>query len=120
MIYGRSYHYTDSLVTIPYKHNSLRIEYNVNSNDASQSALFWADLMNPFLRRVESRIHEQFGRVVTLRLQEPEQKAEDVEEVFRQTEAIRSKAYTAAVQHRPKVTAKAAPAKRIFLFCKEL
>ena len=25
---------------IPYKHNSLRIEYNVNSNDASQSALF--------------------------------------------------------------------------------
>ena len=32
--------YTDSLVTIPYKHNSLRIEYNVNSNDASQSALF--------------------------------------------------------------------------------
>lgn len=40
LIYGRSYHYTDSLVTIPYKHNSLRIEYNVNSNDASQSALF--------------------------------------------------------------------------------
>ena len=28
---------------------------------------------------------------VTLRLQEPEQKEEDAEEVFRQTEAIRSK-----------------------------
>ena len=37
-IYRRSYHYTDSLVTIP-KHNSLTRVY-VNSNDASQSALF--------------------------------------------------------------------------------
>lgn len=40
LIYGRSYHYEDTPVVIPYKHNSLRIEYNINGSDAVQSALF--------------------------------------------------------------------------------
>lgn len=40
LIYGRSYRYDSSPVVIPYKFNSLRIEYSISSYDASQSALF--------------------------------------------------------------------------------
>lgn len=40
LIYGRSYRYEDTPVIIPYNHNSLRIEYNVNNYDAARSALF--------------------------------------------------------------------------------
>ncbi|WP_291529699.1 transcriptional regulator [Bacteroides sp. UBA939] len=40
LIYGRSYHYEDTTVIIPYKYNSLRIEYNINSYDATRSVLF--------------------------------------------------------------------------------
>lgn len=40
LIYGRSYYYKDAPVVIPYKHNSLRIEYNVNNYDVAHSALY--------------------------------------------------------------------------------
>lgn len=40
LVYGRSYQYDESPVIIPYKHNSLRIQYNVNTCDPSQTALY--------------------------------------------------------------------------------
>ncbi len=40
LIYGRSYCYEDTSVSIPYYHNSLRIEYNLNGYDAVRPALF--------------------------------------------------------------------------------
>lgn len=40
LIYGRSFRYDETPVVIPYTHNSLRIEYNVNSCDASRSLLY--------------------------------------------------------------------------------
>ena len=57
-----------------------------------------ADLLEPFVRRVESRVHELYGRIVRLRLAEPK-RPDDAEELFRQTEQLRTKTYTAAVQH---------------------
>lgn len=40
LIYGRSYRYEDVPLVVPYKYNSLRIEYNVNNYEAASSALF--------------------------------------------------------------------------------
>ena len=40
LIYGRSYKYEDAPVIIPYEHNSLRIEYNLNNYGVAQSALY--------------------------------------------------------------------------------
>ena len=71
-----------------------------------------ADLLEPFVRRVESRVHELYGRIVRLRLTEPK-RPDDAEELFRQTEQLRTKTYTAAVQQRPKAAAAArAPQKQ--------
>ena len=71
-----------------------------------------ADLLEPFVRRVESRVHELYGRIVRLRLAEPK-RPDDAEELFRQTEQLRTKTYTAAVQQRPKAAATArAPQKQ--------
>ena len=71
-----------------------------------------ADLLEPFVRRVESRVHELYGRIVRLRLTEPKC-PDDAEELFRQTEQLRTKTYTAAVQQRPKAAAAArAPQKQ--------
>ena len=67
-----------------------------------------AGLMEPFLRRVESRIHEVFGRVVTLRLEE-RKIVPDAEALFRQTEELRSRTVTAAVSARPKQFVQKAP-----------
>ena len=60
-----------------------------------------ANMIDPFLHRVESRIHTTFGRVVILRLQENAAQ-EDAEAVFKQTEELRSKTVTAVVAQRPK------------------
>lgn len=46
LIYGRSYRYDDSPVIIPYHHNSLRIQYNVNTYDPSQASLYSFRLSN--------------------------------------------------------------------------
>ena len=62
-----------------------------------------ADLLEPFTRRVASRIRETFGRGFSLRLEEALDQC-GAEEVFRRTEELRSHTYTAAVQQRPKVT----------------
>lgn len=40
LIYGRSYRYEDVPVVVSYKHNSLRMEYNVNNYEVASSALF--------------------------------------------------------------------------------
>lgn len=40
LIYGRSYRYEDVPVVVPYKYNSLRMEYNVNNYETASSALF--------------------------------------------------------------------------------
>ncbi len=69
-----------------------------------------ADLLEPFTRRVASRIRETFGRGFSLRLEEALDQC-GAEEVFRRTEELRSHTYTAAVQQRPKVT-KAPPRRK--------
>ena len=46
LIYGRSYQYDDSPVIVPYRHNSLRIQYNVNTYDPSQATLYSFRLSN--------------------------------------------------------------------------
>ncbi len=70
-----------------------------------------AELLEPFVRRVESRVHEMYGRIVRLRLAEPK-RSDDAEELFRQTEQLRTQTYTAAVQQRPKAAAARAPQKQ--------
>ncbi len=70
-----------------------------------------ADLMEPFLRRVESRIHETFGRVVTIRLEEGKLEA-DTDELFRRTEEIRKQRATAVAAQRPKQPTPKTPAQQ--------
>lgn len=40
LVYGRSYEYAGSPLVIPYKHNSMRIEYSVNNYDKSISTIY--------------------------------------------------------------------------------
>ncbi len=63
-----------------------------------------AELLNPFLRRVESRAHDAFGRVVRIQLVENTEET-DAAAVFQQTEQIRSQAVEATIKQNHKVSA---------------
>ncbi|MCC8188712.1 MAG: transcriptional regulator [Bacteroides sp.] len=47
LIYGRNYQYDEQSVTIPYTHNSLRIEYSAANFDPSQASLYTYRLTGP-------------------------------------------------------------------------
>ncbi len=53
-----------------------------------------AELLEPYLRRVESRVHETFHRLVHLCLQEEDAES-DAQALFRRTEEVRRQAMTA-------------------------